>query len=143
MVTHYHHRLLAIIPDARKAALASWISANLQAGQGFNWLSVGLSPTGQPPATAWWFSAALTAPEIKAVAQRLMDLANAAGATLSLPGNWDTRTPAQRRTILRAGRDEVYQYTGIWIAPDVNTDAWDAPDAELTRLGLQRIGVAL
>src|SRR5687768_10720437 len=98
MATAHLHRVLVVAADARKAALATWISNNVDPGQGANWLAVGLSPSGAAPATHWWFSVALTNAQGAAVLNRWYALA---GMT---PPAWGAMTRAQIRTRLAADR---------------------------------------
>ena len=134
MPSLYDARLLMLIPAARQGAITTWWDANIDPGQGARTWGVALSATGSPPATHYWCSTALTAPQLKLVMQRLCIMAG-----IAAPAAWDTWSRAVQRQWLLDQRAAIRTATGIWIVPDANEAVWSDPGAALALLGLQQI----
>lgn len=133
MATQLIRRVLFLVPDARKNALVTWWLANVDATD-INLLSVGLSTTGNAPATHWASCAALTDIQFKKVMQRLCNL-----ASITPPANWDSMTRDEKRDWLRSQITPIRQSTGIGIRVDDNDNGWDDYQAAITAAGLRFI----
>ena len=135
MPTQHVRRVLCICPEARVAALNTWISANLaDAGTG-DWLTVPLNASGNDgdAVTHRWFSAGLQEDDLRKVLVRLAALAG-----ITAPSNWGTMTPAQKATWINSNLPTVKQNTGILVKISPNDGAWDVPDDCLTAESLKR-----
>lgn len=131
-MTLYTHRLTLIIPAARCDALNSWVKANLDP-TGADWFTPSLSPDGNAPATHAICGVALTVPQLKQVAGRLATLVGA-----SLPGDWDTRTRAQKHTWLRNAKATLAGI-GIYLLTMDNDGTWEDYAATLAEVGVQPV----
>lgn len=137
MPTDYEHRILVLIPNARKAAVATWWGNNLDPGQGAATWSVGLSPTGNPPATHWWCSTALTDDQLRVLLVQLCQM-----ASLTPPAGWQQATRQQKLTWLANNLGPILSATGIRVVRDDEDGAWSDAEAALAAHGLLRVGSA-
>lgn len=133
-MTNHFVRLLALVPAARQNAVNNWIRSNLDA-TGANWLTNGLSASGNAPATFYIFNAALTVNQFRLIGAQLLQM-----ASLSLPANWDTLTLAQKFTWFRSQFATIRAATGIRLRVFNNDLEWDNPEDELAAAGLKVIG---
>lgn len=135
-MTNFLHRVLILCPAARQAAFNTWANANLDPAGG-SWFTVGLSATGNIPATFYACNAALTAPQLKLLMQRLCTL-----ASITPPAGWDGLTRTQQKQWLIDQRSAIFNATGIRIRVADNDGTWDDPQGELTQDGLLAIASA-
>jgi hypothetical protein len=136
MPTDYGHRVLIVIPVARRAAMITWWSANLDAGQGANAWNVGLNASGNPAdaITHYWVSVALVPVDLGRLIARLCNLAG-----LPLP-DWQNLTRAEQLAWLTTNLPVIRIATGIAVVRDDNDGDWSRAEDLLGALGLQRIG---
>lgn len=137
MATQHLVRLLALVPAARQNAVNTYIRNNLDTTGG-NWLTVGLSASGNAPATHYAFNAALTLAEFKLIGRQLLQM-----ASLDLPGNFDTMTLAEKFTWFRSQLAAIRTATGIRLRVYNNDGVWDDPMDELAAAGLKVISPPL
>lgn len=138
MATQHIHRLALICPVARQAAFNAWVHSSGLDSSGGPWLTVGLSPTGNTPATHFVCNAALTNQELRLVMVRLCQL-----ASIAQPASWDTMSRQQRKQWLLDQRTPIRTATGIGILPFDNDGQWDSVEDVLVALGLKVITPAL
>lgn len=134
MATAYEHRILALIPNARKASIVTWWNNNLDPGHGAETWGSGLSPTGAPPATHWWCSTALTDDQLRVLLVQLCTM-----ASLTAPAGWATFTRAQKISWLQANLGPILATTGIRIVRDDGDGDWSDAEAVLNLHGLSRV----
>ena len=132
MATNHLNRVVLVVPDARKAAFNAWVRNNLDPS-GDDWLTAGLSASGNAPATHWWCSAALTNAEARQVLDRLYALASLT------PPDWRTLTRAQVRARLASDRAALQSAAGLRLAHSDNDGDWPDPNTLLAAAGLRRV----
>ena len=141
MPTAHLHRVLAIVPENRVAAVGAWWAANLDANDNLStWPRLTASSgAASAAATHRWGCTALTDAQAKALLVRLCQLAGQAA-----PSNatWKGWTGAQKRTWLAGVRASILSGYGLYIRLADNVAAWDDAEALLQAAGLQRRVVA-
>lgn len=131
MATQQIYRIHAIVPTALCAGLNADIKANIDPTGG-DWLIPSLSATGDPPYTHAHCSAALTAPQLKKMAGKLLSL-----ASIPLVADFDTKTKAQKLAWLLSQRTAVDAAIGISVNPMGNDGVWSNPQVSLDQKGLK------
>lgn len=134
--TQHVHRLLLLIPAARRAAVRNWWTANLDAADGGATWAVALSASGSLPATAYWCSAALTGPQLRLL---ILQLVQSAGLAVPDTTGWGR---ADYVTWVATNAAAVQAATGIRVRRSDNDGGWDAPEALLAAAGLRRVAPA-
>lgn len=136
MATQHQFRMLFVIPAASKASFNTWCRANLNGGIGDDWFSgLGLSPTGNLPATHFWCSAALTPAEAQLAVQRLCTVSG-----VPIAPTWGTMTKAQKIQWTMDNRAAILAGAGNLRVRAMDNEAnWDDAMAELTTAGLKVI----
>lgn len=128
--------MLFVIPAASKAGFNTWCRANLNGGIGDDWFGgLGLSPSGNLPATHFWCSAALTGAEAQLAVQRLCTVSG-----VPIAPDWATKNKAQKIAWVQANRAAILAGAGNLRARAMDNEAdWDDAMAELTAAGLKVI----
>lgn len=140
MPTSHLHRVLAIVPENRVAAVGTWWAANLDANDNLStWPTLNASSGSvSAAATHRWVCTALTDAQAKKLLIRLCQL-----ATVTPPnGQWGGWTGSQKRTWLAGVRDAIQSGYGLYIRLADNVATWDDAEALLQAAGLQRRVVA-
>jgi hypothetical protein len=135
MATTYAHRVIILIPVARRAAMVTWWNANMDAGEGSNTWTVGLNASGNPanPITHYWVSAAMLPVELARLLNRLCTLAG-----LIAP-DWANLTRQELLDWLTINLPIIRTTTGIAVVRDDNDTDWSRAETLLENLGLQRL----
>lgn len=133
MPTDYTERLFIIIPDARKTVVTNWWVANVDPA-GANTFSVGLSASGQLPATHWAACVAFPRVNLRKVLVRLATMAGIAN-----PDGWENWTQVQRVQWIADNRTTIQNATGIRIWRSDNEAGWDDYRGLITAAGLKFI----
>jgi len=136
MATQHLYRLLFVIPAASRVSFNTWCKVNLNNNTGDDWFGgLGLSASGNLPATHYWASAGLTGAEAQAAVQRLCTVSGVAIAP-----TWGTMTKAQKIQWVQDNRAAILAGAGnLRVRAMANDGDWDDPIAELAAAGLQVI----
>lgn len=135
MATAHQYRILFVIPAASRVSFNTWIRNNLNP-EGGDWFGgLGLSPSGNLPATHFWCSAAFTGQEAQVVVLRLCTMSG-----VPIDPNWDNMNKAQKIAWVQDNRAAIRAGTGNLRVRMMNNEAdWDDSMAELTAAGLKVI----
>lgn len=135
MATQHQFRLLFVIPAASKAGFNTWCRANLNGGIGDDWFGgLGLSPSGNAPATHYWASVALTPSEFKTAGIRLCQVSGVA-----VPGQWDTWDRGEKKQWFLDNKAGILAGSGVRIFAMDNDGVWDKSETNRAEAGLQVI----
>jgi hypothetical protein len=139
MATNWSHRVLILIPVARRAAMITWWNANMDAGEGANTWTVGLNASGNPanPITHYWVSTAMVPADLARLLNRLCTLAG-----LIAP-DWPNLTRPELLDWLTLNLPIIRATTGIAVVRDDGDGEWSRAETLLENLGLQRLTAAL
>lgn len=136
MATNHQFRLLLVCPAASKTSFNNWCRTNLNGGIGDDWFGgLGLSPSGNLPATHFWCYAALTGAEAQLAVQRLCTV-----SSVTIAPTWGSMTKAQKIQWTMDNRAAILAGTGnLRVRAMDNEGDWDDAMAELTTAGLKVI----
>lgn len=130
-------RLLILCTAAVRNGLNTWIKNNVDLQAGDQVLTVGLSASGNVPATHYWASGAWTEQDIGQMIRRLATL-----VSIALP-NWSSMTRQQKIDWVQDNKAAIQSAVGIRFIVDDNQGAATDPQSLLTAAGLKVISPAL
>lgn len=141
MPTSFVHRVLAIVPENRVAAVGVWWAANLDANDNLStWPRLTASSgAASAAATHRWGCTALTDAQAKKLLVKLCQLS---GVAFPANGTWNGWTGSQKRAWLSGVQASILSGYGIYIRLADNVATWDDAEALLQAAGLQRRVVA-
>jgi hypothetical protein len=137
MPSTFPHRFLVVIPAAQQAAVAGFWTANIDPNDSGTTFTVGLSASGNAPATFYWASTALTDAQIIAIVRKLAQMA---GITVPTAGSLSTK--AAKLAWLANNAAALLSNTGITVVRDDEDSTWTSADSVRTGLSLVPIGGA-
>jgi hypothetical protein len=130
--TLHLHRIIMIVPAAQMANFNAWVKANLDPGVQ-DWVTLCLSPTGQPPWTHGWTDFACLESELRSLMEMLCE-----AASIAPPPAWDNMPRLAKHNWLASQQMLVQNKIGVRVQHMDNDGRWDDSDAALTAMGLQR-----
>lgn len=133
----YPYRLTLLVPAARRDAVNAWLRANLDPAGG-DWLTYGLSPTGEAPPSHYLASSLLSEAHLRRLAEYIASVTTTAANPVRVPVDWDTGTKRARRRWWVTHASRIATRTGIRMRVTRNRE--EPPlDQWLSALNLQPV----